>query len=97
MGVGYDNVDIAAAARMGIAVCNIPDYGKEKDAEERTKERIQGMREEQTQPRCVDCIASACRGTWNPVYSLLAGVYTKNGHFVPPSLPFASSFLAWTL
>ena len=26
-GVGYDNVDLAAAARHGVQVCNVPDYG----------------------------------------------------------------------
>lgn len=29
VGVGYDNVDLKAAEQMGIAVCNIPDYGTE--------------------------------------------------------------------
>lgn len=28
-GVGYDNVDIEAAAAKGIVVCNVPDYGTE--------------------------------------------------------------------
>lgn len=27
VGVGYDNVDLAAFARRGIPVCNVPDYG----------------------------------------------------------------------
>ncbi len=32
-GVGYDTVDVAAAARRGIAVCNVPDYGTEEVAD----------------------------------------------------------------
>lgn len=28
-GVGYDNVDLTAAGRAGVVVCNIPDYGTE--------------------------------------------------------------------
>lgn len=32
-GVGFDNVDIAAAARRGIPVCNNPDYGTEEVAD----------------------------------------------------------------
>jgi phosphoglycerate dehydrogenase-like enzyme len=32
-GVGYDSVDIAAAASAGIPVCNVPDYGTEEVAD----------------------------------------------------------------
>lgn len=32
-GVGYDSVDIAAAANAGIPVCNVPDYGTEEVAD----------------------------------------------------------------
>ena len=32
-GVGYNNVDIVAAGRRGIAVCNVPDYGTEEVAD----------------------------------------------------------------
>lgn len=32
-GVGFDTVDCAAAARAGIAVCNVPDYGTEEVAD----------------------------------------------------------------
>lgn len=32
-GVGYDSVDIEAARRHGIAVCNVPDYGTEEVAD----------------------------------------------------------------
>ncbi len=28
-GVGYDNVDVAAATRHGVSVCNVPDFGSE--------------------------------------------------------------------
>ena len=33
MGVGYDNVDLDAAAAAGMPVCNIPDYGTEEVAD----------------------------------------------------------------
>src|SRR5690606_10048029 len=32
-GVGYDSIDLEAAARHGIAVCNVPDYGTEEVAD----------------------------------------------------------------
>jgi phosphoglycerate dehydrogenase-like enzyme len=32
-GVGYDSVDVAAAAQAGIPVCNVPDYGTEEVAD----------------------------------------------------------------
>jgi C-terminal binding protein len=32
-GVGYNNIDLAAAGRRGIAVCNVPDYGTEEVAD----------------------------------------------------------------
>ncbi len=32
-GAGYDNVDLAAAGRRGIAVCNVPDYGVDEVAD----------------------------------------------------------------
>ena len=32
-GVGFDSVDVAAAAACGIPVCNVPDYGTEEVAD----------------------------------------------------------------
>jgi phosphoglycerate dehydrogenase-like enzyme len=32
-GVGYNNVDVAAATRHGVIVCNVPDYGTEEVAD----------------------------------------------------------------
>ena len=32
-GVGYNNIDVAAASRRGLFVCNVPDYGAEEVAD----------------------------------------------------------------
>jgi C-terminal binding protein len=32
-GVGYNNIDVAAAARHGVVACNVPDYGTEEVAD----------------------------------------------------------------
>ena len=32
-GVGYNNIDLAAASRHGVIVCNVPDYGTEEVAD----------------------------------------------------------------
>src|SRR5207244_1542122 len=32
-GVGYDNIDLHAAGRHGMVVCNVPDYGTEEVAD----------------------------------------------------------------
>jgi D-3-phosphoglycerate dehydrogenase len=32
LGIGYDNIDVAAADRLGISVANVPDYGDEEVA-----------------------------------------------------------------
>lgn len=32
-GVGYDNIDVEAASRKGIVVCNVPDYGTQEVAD----------------------------------------------------------------
>jgi lactate dehydrogenase-like 2-hydroxyacid dehydrogenase len=32
-GVGYNNVDVPAATRHGVIVCNVPDYGTEEVAD----------------------------------------------------------------
>tara|TARA_B100001029_G_scaffold179773_1_gene190916 strand:+ start:3216 stop:4205 length:990 start_codon:yes stop_codon:yes gene_type:complete len=33
VGVGYDNIDLNSAKKMGIAVCNVPDYGVDEVAD----------------------------------------------------------------
>lgn len=43
-GVGYDNVDIAAAAALGIRVANVPDYGVETVADHAVALLLAGLR-----------------------------------------------------
>jgi D-3-phosphoglycerate dehydrogenase len=43
-GIGYDNVDIAAASRFGIRVCNVPDYGADTVADHTVALLLAGLR-----------------------------------------------------
>ena len=57
-GVGYDNVDIAAAAERGIAVANVPDYGTEEVADHAVALSLALVR--QLKPLMLD----TARGNW---------------------------------
>lgn len=72
-GVGYDNVDIAAATAHGIVVANIPDYCVNEVAEQAVTLIMACQRKVLTQSRVL--AASVAAGEWQfdpiyPVYSL---------------------------
>lgn len=58
-GVGYNNVDLAAAGSRGIAVCNVPDYGTEEVADHSIMMLIALAR------RLIHCDATIRRGVWD--------------------------------
>ena len=59
-GVGYDNVDLAAAGRRGIVVCNVPDYGTEEVADHALMLLIAVAR------RFLACDRAVRAGAWDP-------------------------------
>jgi C-terminal binding protein len=58
-GVGYNNVDLAAAGRRGIGVCNVPDYGTEEVADHAIAMLLALVR------HIPECDASIRRGEWD--------------------------------
>ncbi len=58
-GVGYNNVDLVAAGRRGIGVCNVPDYGTEEVADHSIAMLLSLVR------HLPDCDASIRRGEWD--------------------------------
>ncbi|MEW4569226.1 C-terminal binding protein [Tautonia sp. JC769] len=57
-GVGYNNIDIEAAGRRGIPVCNVPDYGAEEVADHAIMMLLAVVR------RLVPCHNSIVEGDW---------------------------------
>lgn len=58
-GVGYNNIDLAAAGRHGIVVCNVPDYGTEEVADHAMMLLLAVAR------RLVACTTAIRAGTWD--------------------------------
>ncbi len=58
-GVGYNNVDLAAAGRHGIAVCNVPDYGTEEVADHAIMFLLAVAR------KLIPCHEAIRAGTWH--------------------------------
>jgi len=59
-GVGYNNVDLAAAGKMGILVCNVPDYGTEDVADHALMSMLAISR------KLVDNHLAIVNGGWEP-------------------------------
>ncbi len=57
-GVGFDNIDITAAGRRGIVVCNVPDYGTEEVADHALMMLLAGAR------RLLPCDQDIRSGKW---------------------------------
>ncbi len=58
-GVGYNNVDLAAADRAGVTVCNVPDYGTEEVADHAIMFLLAMTR------RLIPCHEAIREGTWH--------------------------------
>src|SRR5262249_8641883 len=58
VGVGFDNVDLRAAGELGIAVCNVPDYGTEEVADHALMMLLAVAR------RLVPCHLEVAGGKW---------------------------------
>lgn len=59
-GVGFNNVDLEAAGRRGIAVCNVPDYGTEEVADHSVMLLLAAAR------LLLPCDAQLRSGQWDP-------------------------------
>jgi phosphoglycerate dehydrogenase-like enzyme len=60
VGVGFDNVDLEAAGRLGIVICNVPDYGTEEVADHAILMLLAIAR------RLVPCHNGIVAGGWEP-------------------------------
>lgn len=58
-GVGFDNIDAAEAARHGVVVCNVPDYGTEEVADHTIALMLALLR------RLPEALADVAAGNWN--------------------------------
>src|SRR5262249_10616258 len=58
-GVGYNNIDCASAARHGVIVCNVPDYGTEEVADHAIMLLLALAR------KLLPCDAAIRGGTWD--------------------------------
>ena len=74
-GIGYDNVDLAAATAKGIRVANIPDYCPQEVAEQAVMLIFAAARHLPEQLASMD--ASVAKGTWD--FSPVRSVYMMEG------------------
>jgi phosphoglycerate dehydrogenase-like enzyme len=58
-GVGYNNIDVEAATRRGVVVCNVPDYGTEEVADHAIMFLLALVR------RLIPCHLTIRSGTWH--------------------------------
>jgi len=70
-GVGYNNVDLEAATRRGVVVCNVPDYGTEEVADHAIMFLLALTR------RLIPCQNAIRAGTWH--YSTAVGTPRLRG------------------